>query len=439
MYTNKKSNKLTIGASLLMSSILMCGSAVKTYAQNDLTPEETQRIEEFLETKPSNGESLILGQHAPLPDENLHKFSGRNNFTSVLESRATKERLDKDYTFTFETAGDNAGATVKVKDWQNLEVYDTASMEQSGMEYPGEKYVFAKQVTFIRQDNNQEFTEHDVILSVDGSTGTRMFDSAWSGRYIFDYPIEEGDTRFTSTVSGTNEMASMGTTGYWELVATVLESIPYSTIVEVDESLKQGEIVETQVGEDGTETGAFRLSIGDDLGGTYLDYDSDVIYSNLKDIFDMSGTHQGTSTTHPWGYSELVNEHAKSPTDRVLKVGIDYTKFVTEDGEELREKEFGVHDKENFDGYEFVETKTEENGDTIHVYKKAVAPEPVQEQELPKQGETNKTTETQSTTVVKDDRVIETGVRTNLFVNLATVVFSGIGLLTLALKKKEKE
>lgn len=88
---------------------------------------------------------------------------------------------------------------------------------------------------------------------------------------------------------------------------------------------------------------------------------------------------------------------------------------------------------------EFVETKTEENGDTVHVYKKAVAPEPVQEQELPKQGETNKTTETQSTTVVKDGRVIETGVRTNLFVNLAMVVFSGIGLLTLALKKKEKE
>lgn len=57
----KQLNKLTIGTSLLMSSILMCGSAVKTYAQNDLTPEETQRIEEFLETKPSNGESLILG------------------------------------------------------------------------------------------------------------------------------------------------------------------------------------------------------------------------------------------------------------------------------------------------------------------------------------------------------------------------------------------
>lgn len=432
-----KINKLTIGASLLMSSILMCGSAVKTYAQTDLTPEETQKIEEFLETKPSNGEALILGQHTPLPDGNLHKFSDRNNFISVLESRATKERLDKDYTFTFETAGDNAGATVKVKDWQNLEVYDTASMEQSGMEYPGEKYVFAKQVTFIRQDNNQEFTEHDVILSVDGSTGTRMFDSAWSGRYIFDYPIEEGDTRFTSTVSGTNEMASMGTTGYWELVATVSESIPYNTIVEVDESLKQGEIVENQAGEDGEKRGTFRLSIGDDLGGTYLEYDSDVIYSNLKDIFDMSGTSVGTSTTHPWGYSEMVNEHAKNATDRVLKVGIDYTKFVTEDGEELREKEFGVHDKEDFQGYEFVETKKEENGDTVHVYKKAVAPEPIQEQS--KQEETNKTTDTQSNTVVKDDRVIETGVRTNLFTNLATMVFSGIGLVTLALKKTEKE
>lgn len=417
----------------------MCGSAVKTYAQADLTPEETQRIEEFLETKPSNGETLVLEQHTPLPDENLHKFSDRNNFTSVLESRATKERLDKDYTFTFETAGDNVGATVKVKDWQNLEVYNTASMEQSGMEYPGEKYVFAKQVTFIRQDNNAEFTEHNVVLSVDGSTGTRMFDSAWSGRYIFDYPIEEGDTRFTSTVSGTNEMAASGATGYWQITATVNEEIPYNTIAEIDENLKQGEIVEVTQGEIGNKIGTFNLTVGDDLGSRYLDYDADVIYSNLKDIFDMSGTHQGTSTTHPWGYSELVNEHAKSPTDRVLKVGIDYTKFVTEDGEELREKEFGVHDKENFDGYEFVETKTEENGDIVHVYKKAVAPESVQEQELPKQGETNKTTETQSTTVVKDDRVIETGVRTNLFTNFAMAVVSGIGLLSVAFKKKESK
>lgn len=44
----KKKKNLTkkagIGASLLMSSVLLCGNTVKAHAQADLTPEESQKL-----------------------------------------------------------------------------------------------------------------------------------------------------------------------------------------------------------------------------------------------------------------------------------------------------------------------------------------------------------------------------------------------------------
>ena len=61
----------------------------------------------------------------------------------------------------------------------------------------------------------------------------------------------------------------------------------------------------------------------------------------------------------------------------------DYTQYVTEDGTELKTKEYGVHEKETFAGYEYVTTRTEANGDTVHVYKKVVAPTPTPEPEQP--------------------------------------------------------
>ena len=49
MKKNKKKimSKASIGMSLLLSSVLLCGSALKTYAQADLTPEESQKLTEF--------------------------------------------------------------------------------------------------------------------------------------------------------------------------------------------------------------------------------------------------------------------------------------------------------------------------------------------------------------------------------------------------------
>lgn len=381
MKKKKKSltKKAGIGASLLMSSVLLCGNTVKAHAQADLTPEESQKLTEFLATQPTNGARTSLGLTNNV-SHSTYKFN-RNNFTSVFESRATKTKLDKDYDFVLDD-GDHAGETVHIKNWQGLEVFDLSTAEPYGPDYSMGKFMFAKQVTFVTDDGT-EFTEHNVTLPVDYDGGERYDKTAYPNRYVFDYPIEEKDSRFTHDIMGLGDMAVTGATGYWQITATVNEEIPYDTIAEIDENLKQGEIVEITQGEIGNKIGTFNLTVGDDLGSRYLDYDADFIHNDLKDLFSTSSIQKDAFFIRDWGMATFVEGGSVDPKTRVLHVGIDYTQYVTEDGTELKAKEYGVHDKETFEGYEFVETRTAENGDTVHVYKKVVAPTPTPEPEQP--------------------------------------------------------
>ena len=382
----KKKKNLTkkagIGASLLMSSVLLCGNTVKAHAQADLTPEESQKLTEFLATQPVNGARTSLGLTNNV-SHSTYKFN-RNNFTSVFESRATKTKLDKDYDFVLDD-GDHAGETVHIKNWQDLEVFDLSTAEPYGPDYSNYsmgKFMFAKQVTFVTDDGT-EFTEHNVTLPVDYDGGERFDKTAYPNRYVFDYPIEEKDSRFTHDIMGLGDMAVTGATGYWQITATVNEEIPYDTIAEIDENLKQGEIVEVTQGEIGNKIGTFNLTIGDDLGSRYLDYDADVIYNDLKDLFSTSSIQKDAFFVRDWGMATFVEGGTVDPKTRVLHVGIDYTQYVTEDGTELKTKEYGVHEKDTFEGYEYVTTRTEANGDTVHVYKKIVTPTLTPEPEQP--------------------------------------------------------
>lgn len=380
MKKNKKSlKKATIGMSLLMSSVLLCGNTVKAHAQADLTPEENQKLTEFLATRPTNGARTSLGLTNNV-NHSTYKFN-RNNFTSVFESRSTKTKLDKDYDFVLGD-GDHAGETVHIKNWQDLEVFDVSTADTYGADYGMGKYMFAKQVTFVTDDGT-EFIEHNVTLPVDYDGGERFDKTAYPNRYVFDYPIEEEDSRFTHDIMGVEDMAASGGTGYWQITATVNEEIPYDTIVEIDENLKQGEVVEVAQGEIGNKIGTFNLTVGDDLGSRYLDYDADVIYNDLKDLFSTSSIQKDAFFIRDWGMATFVEGGAVDAKDRLLHVGIDYTQYVTEDGTTLKNKEYGVHGKETFDGYEFVETRTAENGDTVHVYKKVTTPAPIPEPEQP--------------------------------------------------------
>jgi hypothetical protein len=377
---NKKIfKKATIGTSLLMSTVLLCGNTVKAHAQADLTPEESQKLADFLATQPTNGARTSLGLTNNV-SHSTYKFN-RNNFTSVFESRSTKTKLDKDYDFVLDD-GDHAGETVHVKNWQDLDVFDVSTADSLGPDYGMGKYLFAKQVTFVTDDGT-EFIERNVTLPVDFDGAERYDKTAYPNRYVFDYPIEEEDSRFTHDIMGVGDMAATGGTGYWQITATVNEEIPYDTIAEIDENLKQGEIVEVTQGEIGNKIGTFNLTVGDDLGSRYLDYDADVIYNDLKDLFSTSSIQKDAFFVRDWGMATFVEGGSVDAKDRLLHVGIDYTQYVTEYGTELKTKEYGVHEKDTFDGYEYVTTRTEANGDTVHVYKKVVAPTPTPEPEQP--------------------------------------------------------
>ncbi|WP_156849561.1 hypothetical protein [Finegoldia magna] len=56
----------------------------------------------------------------------------------------------------------------------------------------------------------------------------------------------------------------------------------------------------------------------------------------------------------------------KTPTPTVDKI----TKFVDENGKEISKSTKGDNPKKDIDGYEFVKTTTDKDGNTVHIYKK---------------------------------------------------------------------
>ena len=374
-------NTAALGLALLVTPTLTYRSTINTYAQAALTAEEEAKIQAFLATEPQNNDTTNLGKVKVDQPTTGYTFPGVNNYTSLFKTRAKKITLDQDYEFMID-GGDHAGKTVKVKDWTNVKGYLVNSMSDSDLYYGNGmgNYMFVDEVTLIDQADGSEFTEKNAVLSIGTEEGYRYFDSLWPNRYTFDMPIEAGDPRFQPEIEDASLIPLFGN-GYWTLHATVTEMVPYETIVKVDESLKTGEVEEDVAGVLGDKTGKYDItySLTEDLqGDTYKQYTSDVIYADLlanvdtePAVYDM--------VSKPWGDASVTDFTSSPATNRVLRVGIDYTHFVTEDGTSVVAadgtpvaKKYGLQPQETFAGYEYVSTRTEANGDRVHVYKKIV-------------------------------------------------------------------
>ena len=382
-------NTAALGLALLVTPTLTYRSAINTYAQAALTADEEAKIQAFLATEPQNNDTTNLGKVKVDQPTTSYTFPGVNNYTSLFKTRGQKITLDKDYEFTIDN-GDHAGKTVKVKDWANVKGYLVNSMSDSEPEFENglDKYMFTDEVTLIDQADGSEFTVKNAVLSLEGEEGYRMFDSLWTDRYVFDLPVEAGDTRFQPEIEDASLIPLYGN-GYWTLHATVTEMVPYETIVKVDESLKTGEVEEDVAGVLGSKAGKYDIMYSpyEDLpGDTYKQYTSDVIYADLLENVDTEPA-VNDMLSKPWGDATVTNFTSSPATNRVLRVGIDYTHFVTEDGTSVIAadgtpvaKKYGLQPQETFAGYEYVTTRTEANGDRVHVYKKAsatpVAPSP---------------------------------------------------------------
>ena len=375
-------NIATLGLALLITPTLTYRSAIIAYAQADLTAEEEAKIQAFLATEPQDNDTTNLGEVKVDQPTTGYTFPGVNNYTSLFKTRAKKITLDQDYEFMID-GGDHAGKTVKVKDWTNVKGYLVNSMSDSDL-YLGNgmgNYMFVDEVTLIDQADGSEFTVKNAVLSIGDEEGYRYFDSLWPNRYTFDMPIEAGDPRFQPEIEDASLIPLFGN-GYWTLHATVTEMVPYETIVKVDESLKTGEVEEDVAGVLGDKTGKYDItySPSEDLqGDTYKQYTSDVIYADLlANVTNEPVVNDMLSK--PWGDATVTDFTSSPATNRVLRVGIDYTHFVTEDGTSVVAadgtpvaKKYGLQPQETFAGYEYVTTRVEANGDRVHVYKPVVA------------------------------------------------------------------
>ena len=385
----KTSNKRKIvssaalGLALLMTPTLAFRSAINTYAQVALTADEEAKIQAFLATQPQNNDTTNIGEVAVTQPSNGYTFPGVNNYTSVFQSRSTKVNIDQDYEYTIESSDANDGKRVKIKNWASVEAYDIFKMGDGNPTPLGyeDKFLYAKEVTLIDTADGSEFTVKNAVFPVNNPDGDRGWETLWYNRYTFDLPIEESDPRFKAEIEDASLIPLYGN-GYWTLHATVTEMVPYETIVKVDESLKTGEVEEDVAGVLGDKTGKYDITYSptEDLqGDTYKQYTSDVIYADLLANVDTEpGVYDMLSK--PWGDATVTDFTSSPATNRVLRVGIDYTHFVTEDGTSVVAadgtpvaKKYGLQPQETFAGYEYVSTRTEANGDRVHVYKKATA------------------------------------------------------------------
>ena len=392
----KTSNKRKIvssaalGLALLMTPTLASRSAIHTYAQAALTADEEAKIQAFLATQPQNNDTTNIGKVAVTQPSGGYTFPGVNNYTSLFQSRSTKVNIDQDYEYVIESSDANDGKRVKIKNWASVEAYDIFKMSDGNPTPLGyeDKFLYAKEVTLIDTADGSEFTVKNAVFPVNNPDGDRPWETLWYNRYTFDLPIEESDPRFKAEIEDASLIPLFGN-GYWTLHATVTEMVPYETIVKVDESLKTGEVEEDVAGVLGDKTGKYDIMYSpyEDLpGDTYKQYTSDAIYADLLANVKTEPA-VNDMLSKPWGDATVTDFTSSPATNRVLRVGIDYTHFVTEDGTSVVAadgtpvaKKYGLQPQETFAGYEYVTTRTEANGDRVHVYKKAsatpVAPSP---------------------------------------------------------------
>lgn len=368
---NKRRRKMlkatAVGVSLMMAPSL----AVNVYADDAVTANEQSAINNFVATEPADGATTNLGNSTVSNTTSGYRFPGKDNYTSVFESRARKERLTQDYDLTVDSSDSHSGNTVKVKDWSNLDTYVVHSATEGNPQDPQtylDTMYFAKEATLIDQSDNTEYTVKNIVID----PGTMY---VYYTRVLLDFPIEDADPRFNVRIDDAEAVALFDMSGYWNITAEVKEETPYETIVKIDAALKANQVIVDSVGSNGSKDAKFNIDLNFMNGmndSNYRDYTSDVVYNDVKALATDSAQ-VGSENQFGWGTSTLESITTSNAVNRIIRVGIDFTHYVTEDGTELKPTKFGIHGSENIAGYELASTREEANGDKVYVYKAVTA------------------------------------------------------------------
>ena len=402
--TSNKSKMIrttAVGLSIAIAPVLTAGRVLSVYAQPvTLTPDEQSAIDTFLNTQPTNGTVQNLGKINYTPAPSVYTFPGVGNYSTKFKDTAPIVNLPTDYVVR---DFDNTD-TYKVKNWNTVQWYHMNPVNEDDLgKLSLNPWYWAEEVTFIKQSDNSEVTLKNVGLDIFDLTGTGVVGTFYTNVFFPDFPIPSDDPRFTVHYEDCGEETYYVNGGYWKFIVPIHEDLPYDTIVTVDESLKTGEVEEDVAGALGNKEAEYtgRISNKDQRASSwvpvanldssnYMQYNSDVIYNDLQDDFVNSDGSDRVVIRFDWGVADVGITSYTAPVARQLRIGIDYTQYVTEDGTELQPKVYGLQGVENFSGYEYVSTRTEANGDRVHVYKAVPTPAATPSSTAtPKTGDTN--------------------------------------------------
>ena len=145
------------------------------------------------------------------------------------------------------------------------------------------------------------------------------------------------------------------------------------------------EFVETKTDDKGNTKHIYKkVTPPTDVVTEYVDEDGKTIAdkeNGTKDKKDIPGYEFVETKTDDKGNTKHIYKKVTPPTDVV-------TEYVDEDGKTIADKENGTKDKKDIPGYEFVETKTDDKGNTKHIYKKVTPPADVVTEYVDEDGKT---------------------------------------------------
>ena len=379
-------NTAAIGLSLLMSSTLLVGNAVSVYASPTISTTEQNAIDAFLATQPVGGDTRNIGTTNPTVTPSTYTFPGINNYVSVFRDPSGDMRLTQDIACVYSKKlpdGTYISINVKIKNWNTIDwykIYNTPGYEHLYTLYgnPWSHTYFAKEIVVINQADNSEFTIYYPSLSDTGTGYWLLNESYRGGGANANIPIEANDPRFV--IDPGDDQATdylYHGTGYWTMTSLVDNKYSYDTIVEIDESLKTNETV-VSGGTFGERSATFEHQVyavdeanADTL---YSQYTSDVIYNMMKTDLGTA-TADGDVITNSYGWGNYTGTvHVTPSVNRVIRVGIDYTHYVADDGTVLKPTTYGLNPVDTIAGYQFVSSHREANGDLVHVYTVPTAP-----------------------------------------------------------------
>ncbi|MBY5020824.1 YSIRK-type signal peptide-containing protein [Streptococcus suis] len=388
-----RKTKLGVASLALSTTLLLTTSNVATVLADtaSLTQEEQSKVEAFLETKPKHGEKISFGKITlPQPSPISYVFPGIDNYTSFFLTGETIDLPTALENVEFYRYINGESVRFRFKDFDSIEAYGLVGENYEG----GVSWYFIKKAIVQNVDDNSEEVVENVLMQSDVRGNVKYVYYFWENQFPLDIPVEATDPRFKihnseeyywiATSGGGNgvEHYDGGTVAgnYWNIYIPIREDVPYDSIVTIDEGLKTGEIVEDTAGSIGKLN--FNFGIVYNYEGNnptvnasnYKQFTSDRIYNDvmgtygdkLIEVAKLIGEANGNflPETFEWGSVTLNSNlsHLYPTIDRQLRVGIDFTNFITVDGTELATKEYGLTEAKTFERYKLVETREESNG-----------------------------------------------------------------------------